>query len=112
MEFVIEDMEGAKSSLKEDMNRLEERFTQEIELLKGVLHKHSDDLDWSSKIREMYGNNIKENNLQIVANNQKIESLKLELQQVETRILDKIGERFDDHKDRVAILEKNQIVHP
>jgi hypothetical protein len=118
MEFVIEGMKSTKDSIKKDVGGLEIKLTQEIELLKSVVHKHSSDIEWEAKTHEMLRNNIKECTLQIVDNNKRIETMQgrllNEINQTETRLstkIDKIGNRIGDHEGRIVILEKNQIAH-
>ncbi len=119
MEQVIEGMESTKDSIKKDVGNLEIKLTQEIELLKSVVHKHSNDIEWEVRTHESFRNNLKECNLQITESNKKIETLQSRLLskigQSETRLsnkIDKIGERFDDYEGRIVILEKNLAVHP
>ncbi len=94
MEFVLEGMDVVKNELKSEMHSLDRKITNEIELLKTVIHKHSSDINWSNNIYKSLNNNIKENNLQITEVGKKLEDK-----------IDKIGERIDDHETRITTLE-------
>lgn len=112
MEFVIEGMESTKQSLKNDMNNLQENMTQEMELMKGVMHKYTEDLDIRSLWINNLKNNVKETNLQIVQTNEKIDKFRAELTttigtsgtELSAKI-DKIGEKIDDNDTRITTLE-------
>ena len=131
MELVIEGMEGTRDVLREDMRQLEQRITGEIGLLKTVVHRHSGDLELEATIRRGLSENIKENNLQVLETNKKIDTLQegvventkniKELKEqvgqmekkmdgMETRLsekIDTIGDRLDDHEGKPAA-----IAHP
>ena len=119
MELVLEGMDVVKSELKKEMHNLDEKLTGEIELLKTVVHKHSVDIEWETRTYRTITNSIKENNLQIVANSKKMEELdadlKVEMHCIEKNLsekIDKIGERLDDHENRIVNIEKNLPTHP
>ncbi|MBU0744702.1 MAG: hypothetical protein KKE11_04975 [Gammaproteobacteria bacterium] len=84
-------------------------------MLKSVIHKHSDDLELQTIIRKGLDNKIKENNLQLVENNKKIEALKKQIEQMENRLIDTIqahlnelGAKSENHETRLSNLENNR----
>ena len=94
IEFVLEAVDVTQNTLKSESKHLEERVTQEIELLKTVIHKHSDEIGFNARVFDSLSNNIKENNLQIV-----------ELRKKLAERLDKTDECLDDHETRIVGLE-------
>jgi len=121
MELVIEGMEGTRVSLKEDMSNLDRKLTGEIELLKGVAHRHSSGIDMLVVAQNSTSNNIKELALQTVENSQKIETLqghvvensknikelKEQVGQMEKNLSDKIDAidtHIDDHEAKPAAI--------
>lgn len=108
LEDIRSKMDSAKVTLKDEMKNLEERLTQEIELLKTVVHEHSGGIRMESLHLEMIRNNTKENNLQIVATNQKIGEISSNMQKMEENLankIDKIGSSIDGHETRITALE-------
>lgn len=112
MEQVIEGMEATKDELKKEARHLEQHLTQEIELLKSVVHKHSGTLGIPDDSYVLVGNRIKESNLQIVELRTEIKDMneglatklvdvKNDMNAMETRLsnkMDAIGTRIDDHE--------------
>jgi hypothetical protein len=104
MELVIEGMEGTKEVIRKEVKQSEQRVTGEIALLKTVVHRHSGDLEMEATIRRGLSENIKENNLQIVETNKKIETLQEQIKQMEVRLIDAINTRIDEHEAKPAAI--------
>jgi hypothetical protein len=107
MELVIEGMETTKDELGREMKGIECRLVKEIELLKSVVHKHSDRFETVGNWYEIFSNRIKENNLQIV---ELRTELKGDIDRLEKNLSDKIdtiGARLDDHESKPAA-----VAHP
>lgn len=97
---------AVESSLEQAIDNLKNDLVKEIELLKSVVHKCTSDLDFFAIHPEAMRNHVKENSLQIVENNKRIDALRTELKNeirnAERNIGEKIDELLNNHEARTS----------
>ena len=115
MDWVIEGMDSVKHEINDKMAHLDTKITQEVELLKTVIHSHSDELNMLRNVFSGLNNDVKESNLQAAANGRRmdevcsvVKSIRTDILQTENHLsnkIDKIGEKVEVHGSRLNLIE-------